>query len=496
MTKKYPPFAEPWHRPSALADATADYEAARAKHKRIIAELRELHDRGGEELTRGEQERWENLERGAKAAADEIERTHQVWSEELLRGVENGTLQTAGPVSHSNLDVFSGRSTRTAAYSTAMRSIATAPGATDDAREAATVLVETERGDDAAEYLAVTADPEYLDLYRSVLIDPEKGHLSWSPRQRELHDKARGLTRAMAIGSNSTGGYAVPFALDPTFILTNSGVVNPLREIAKRATITTNKWHGITTAGVNAEWKTEATQVADASPTLAQPEIEVHMADAWVPYSIEAEQDINTLVGELQAAMLDAKNRLEATAFTVGTGSGQPQGVITGVAAWNSGASIVAPTGPEAFALDDIYKVAKSLPGRHQPGASWLSGPGLEYLIRGFASGGSPSASAFWADLGAGTPPNLVGRPYRVASDMDDTWNPAATEAHNYVLLFGDFSRFQIVDRIGVVTEIVPHLFGANQRPTGQRGLLMYWRTGAGVVDGNAFRLLDIPTTA
>lgn len=66
----------------------------------------------------------------------------------------------------------------------------------------------------------------------------------------------------------------------------------------------------------------------------------------------------------------------------------------------------------------------------------------------------------------------------------------------DYVLLYGDFTNFVIVDRVGTTMELVPHLFGANQRPTGQRGALLWFRTGSDVVIPNAFRLLDVPTTA
>lgn len=44
--------------------------------------------------------------------------------------------------------------------------------------------------------------------------------------------------------------------------------------------------------------------------------------------------------------------------------------------------------------------------------------------------------------------------------------------------------------------ELVPHLFGSSRRPTGQRGALLWFRTGSDVVIPNAFRLLSIPTTA
>jgi HK97 family phage major capsid protein len=60
-------------------------------------------------------------------------------------------------------------------------------------------------------------------------------------------------------------------------------------------------------------------------------------------------------------------------------------------------------------------------------------------------------------------------------SDMDGTWNVAAT-ADNYILLYGDFSNFIIADRIGSTLETVPNVMGANNRPTGERGALRLYR--------------------
>ena len=90
----------------------------------------------------------------------------------------------------------------------------------------------------------------------------------------------------------------------------------------------------------------------------------------------------------------------------------------------------------------------------------------------------------------------LLGRTMYENSNMDGVINAAATES-NYCLLYGDFAAgFVIVDRIGSTLELVPHLVGSNRRPTGQRGALLWFRTGSDVVIPNAFRLLSIPTTA
>ena len=74
-------------------------------------------------------------------------------------------------------------------------------------------------------------------------------------------------------------------------------------------------------------------------------------------------------------------------------------------------------------------------------------------------------------------------------SQLDGTI--AAGTTNDYVLLSGDFDQYIIADRIGTTVEFVQNLFGANQRPTGQRGFLMHWRTGADAVITDAFRLTN-----
>ncbi len=63
----------------------------------------------------------------------------------------------------------------------------------------------------------------------------------------------------------------------------------------------------------------------------------------------------------------------------------------------------------------------------------------------------------------------------------------AVTTTGALFLLYGDLSRFVIVDRIGLEIELIPHLFDTtNNRPTGQRGLYAYWRNGSKLIDASA----------
>jgi HK97 family phage major capsid protein len=93
-------------------------------------------------------------------------------------------------------------------------------------------------------------------------------------------------------------------------------------------------------------------------------------------------------------------------------------------------------------------------------------------------------------------PAHLRIKPWHENSNMDGSIDAAAT-ANNYALIYGDIRRgFIIADRIGSTLEIIPNLVGTNRRPTGQRGALLWFRTGSEVVVPQALRLLDVPTTA
>ena len=100
---------------------------------------------------------------------------------------------------------------------------------------------------------------------------------------------------------------------------------------------------------------------------------------------------------------------------------------------------------------------------------------------------GSAAGSHFWANLGAGVPEQLLGLPIHEASGMDSSMTTGSD-----ILLTGNFDRYVIYDRLGATLEYVPNIFGADGRPTGQRGWMYWWRVGADSIDDNAFRVLTL----
>jgi HK97 family phage major capsid protein len=295
---------------------------------------------------------------------------------------------------------------------------------------------------------------------------------------------------ALAVGSTTTGGFAVPFTLDPTVILTDAGVVNPIRQIARVVSITGKTWEGVTSAGITVSRAAEAAEAGDNAPTIAQPTVTPTRVQGFVPFSFEIDQDWSQMRSELATMFQEAKDTEEATAFILGDGvDPNPQGVVTGVAA--VGGSVINSAANNALGVADIYALVDALPPRHTPNASFMAQKGVYNDARQLDTAGGAN---LWARLSEGRPSRLVDFPVYEASTMAAV--PAASGGAQKTLLLGDFKKFLIVDRIGMSVELIPHLFHTgNNRPSGQRGMYAVWRNGSKVLDANAFRLLNTTST-
>lgn len=283
------------------------------------------------------------------------------------------------------------------------------------------------------------------------------------------------------VGTTTTGGYAVPFTLDPTVILTSDGALNPLPGIARNEQTVGNTWKGLASAGVTASYGTEASASTDNSPTFTQPEVTVRKAKALIEFSIESDQDWPRLQSEMARLLQDAKDTLEAEKFVNGTGTNEPEGVLYGIAStYNVG------TTGDGFDTGDLRVITTRLGDRWEPRASWLAHRAVytEAERLDAASGINPA----YRPLVQGEPRSLLGYPRYNTSAMESDFATAT----NRVAIFGDFSQFLIVTKIGLTVELIPHLVDGNGMPTGERGLYAYWRNSSVVLVDSAFRVLTI----
>lgn len=335
-----------------------------------------------------------------------------------------------------------------------------------------------ERSDDAQGSIARRILTTGSETYKRAFAKYVAG-VNLNSSEKDALDRAASLT-------TTAGGFAVPYVLDPTVVLTSNGVVNPIRSISRVIPITVDEWRGVSSAGVTAAYAAEATETSDGAPTLAQPTISTEKAQVTIPYSIEIGQDWGSMASEFAAMIQDSKDVLEATAFLSGTGSDQPFGVQTGAT------TLVTAGGSAALAVADLYATIEALPPRFRPNAQWVANLFFYNKVRQFDTAGGaslwqPTLRDGLANVPSGnTGAQLLGKGANELSTMG-----AALTTATKLAIFGDFSNYVIAERVGLNIEVIPHLLGtANNLPTGQRAIYAYWRNGAKVLSAAPFRVL------
>lgn len=325
-----------------------------------------------------------------------------------------------------------------------------------------------------AQLVAATSSEHYARAFAKVAADPTNGHRSFTTEEGYAWRRADEMRAITTV----TGDALIPTHLDPSVMLSSAGAIDPLRQIARVVQLTVGgTWHGVSSAGVSARWAAEGSEATDNTPTFDAPEVPTHKADAWIEATVEAVQDAASFQAELGMILADAKVNHEAPAFVTGTGVDQPTGVISGLAAGET----VTTAGVDAFDDADVYALLEALPPRFRQNATWLANLGILNAIDQMET---TNGAKKFPELGN---ERLLRKPIREHSEVSEN---VATGQH--IMVVGDFRHYLIADRLGAAVEFVPHLMGANRRPTGTRGFWYRWRVGGAPVVANAFRRLAV----
>jgi HK97 family phage major capsid protein len=329
------------------------------------------------------------------------------------------------------------------------------------------------------QYICAVSQPEYETAFGKILQFGEGALLRMTDEERSAVEQVHRAEqfRTMIEGTTTAGGYAIPITIDPTITLVSNGSINPVRQISDVITITTREYRTLATDGLTATYAAEMAEVADNSPTLAQPDVVTERAHAFVPISFELFMDWGSLVPQLNELFSDAKDVLEATKFLSGAGhsSNEPQGILTGLALITS--AKVSTAGSAAVATTDIYTLKNTVPFRFMASTTFVASPSMVDRLYRLV----PRASTTDPTLVSDNRDSMLGRPLVEYSAMT-----ASIASTSNIVIAGDFKKgFRIVDRIGMTVEVVSHLFGTNQRPVGARGLYCYWRNSSTVISSS-----------
>lgn len=345
---------------------------------------------------------------------------------------------------------------------------------TDHAAERADTLMTSITGDDRPHTLRwaeATSDPNYLRAWGKLMATGEHDVARLSDRERAAVERVDTM-RGIVLGTGA-GDYPVPLSVEPAVVPDLDGAHTALLDAVNTIRTTDTEARVSSSASNTAEWLAQATEGTDQAPTLAETTIRTHKATSTIPYSVEIGEDASELADRLGQLIRESITELLARAVLVGTGTGEPTGLVT---ALDGTSSEVAPGGT-TLADDDIRALSGALPGGHRVNGRWLATSTDISNVDALETSGGQRA---FAELGNG---RLLGLPVTPVDDAADG-----------NLIVGDIARaYTLVQRLGTTVEKVQHLPGANQRPSGQRALWAYARIGGNLVAPNAVRMLQIP---
>jgi HK97 family phage major capsid protein len=473
----------------------------KARLAEIQERLRSIHEEAGESaLSEERQTEWDNAETEMTGLRADIAKAEARM--ETVRNLGEKKVKDAPAFvrTHTEAEIFDLDDIRKMSYSgddflekvsdNAKRAIEKAKYGVKDtaaAQERAEELLDTvdNANRELAKRMLLTGSSHYESGFTKLLRHGTDAFCSNEERQALV----RAAQHLGVGGSDTGGGYAVPFQLDPTVMLTSAGVVNPIRELARVETIVGKEWQGVTSAGTSVSRGAEEAVAPPSNFTLGQPTLRTNRVQGYTVFSIEIDLSWNALRSEITRMLVDAKAQ-EENSFITGDGTGTNPGGVVGSADITSGQEVVCAT-EDVFAVGDLYATEEALDARWEGNASWLAHKSVYNKIRQFPTDDTGNITNVFAEnLREGNPRTLLDYPAYRSTAMNSFTTAMATD-NKVLMAFGDFKQFLIVDRIGMSVEMVPTVLDATTgRPTGQRGVYTYWMNNSKILIPGAFRYL------
>lgn len=303
-----------------------------------------------------------------------------------------------------------------------------------------------EINDEREDRTGLSAD-EYDAVFRSYLVEGVSG---LEPAQkRVLQGRAAKLDpqmRALAVGTGGAGGYTVPEGFWNRVVETQAaygGVAN----VANIITTTTGNdlpWMTNDDTGNEGAILAEGVAISEQDVSFGTRTLGAYLYTSKlvrVSYQLlqDSSIDIESFLGrKFGARLARIHNRHE----TVGTGTGQPQGIVTGA---TTGKTTAAPT---AITYDEIVDLVHSVDPayRSAPGAGFMFADGVLAYLRKVRDdvGGAGLGRPLWEpSVQVGVPSTIFGYGYTVNQNMASAVTALSTTA-----LFGDFNSGYVIRRV------------------------------------------------
>ena len=267
---------------------------------------------------------------------------------------------------------------------------------------------------------------------------------------------------ALSVGTDSAGGFTVPDEFEKMLIqgLLNQNVMRSLATVTP--SISGIKSIPVVSAHGSAGWITEAGAFAESDETFSVVTLDAFKVGRLIKVSQELLQDSAFdieayLAGEFARSIAAA----EETAFVVGTGTGQPTGIVASAGTGKTGAA----GQTTSVIADDLIDLYHSLGRPYRNEATWMMADSTAKAVRKLKD--TTNQYLWQPGLVAGRPDTLLGRPVEISD------NVAAMAANAKSIVFAAFKYYMISDRIGFQLQRLNELYAVN----GQVGFRGYKRT-------------------
>ena len=297
--------------------------------------------------------------------------------------------------------------------------------------------------------------------------------------ERSLMTEMRGTSTQVA-GTDSLGGFLVPqdFSNELDMALEFTGEVERLAKKLNTAGGALLDYPTVNDTATDANLISEAAAVTVQDVTFANKQLSAYNYASQVRVSMQLLQDnafdLNAFLVE---AMGERIARATNAAFTTGTGSSQPQGIITGSVAGKTAASATAITADEV--LDLIYSIDPAY--RNKESFGLMAHNNVISAIRALGIGSSNDFPIFIPSMEAGVPDKLFGHNIYYNNDME-----SSIATGKKTLLAADFSKFVVRSAGGI------QMVRLNERYMDELevGFVAYARKDAAVLDSRAVKHL------
>ena len=305
------------------------------------------------------------------------------------------------------------------------------------------------------------------------------GMSSLNANERSMMAELRGTSTQVA-GTDSLGGFLVPqdFSNELDMATLFTGEVERLAKKLNTAGGALLDYPTINDTATDAGLISEAAAVTVQDMTFANAQLSAYNYASQVRVSMQLLQDnafdLNAFLAE---AMGERIARATNGAFTTGTGSSQPQGIITGASLGKTAASAT------AIAADDILDLIHSIDPsyRNKPTFGLMAHDNVIAAIRALGLGSANDFPIFIPSMEAGQPDKLFGYNIYYNNDME-----SAITTGKKTLLAADFSKFVVRSAGGV------QMVRLNERYMDELevGFVSYARKDSKVLDTRAVKYL------